>query len=110
VRSTTATLLVGVVAILTTGLAEPLPQAIAAAPDASTLLATDQTTDAENDRFLCLVPALGAIVPAQGSRIGGPASQATWPAGHRAVSDLARAPPREPAIPDSFRHRKEIRR
>jgi len=91
-----AILLVGVVVVLTIGLAEPAATALAVVADAPTLLPADQTPDDGNDRSLFLVPTLGTAVLAQGSLIVGPAPQTRWPAGHGAVWDLARAPPPQP--------------
>jgi hypothetical protein len=83
---------------LALGLAEPAPQALAAAADALTLLPVDQTPDNENDWVLLLVLTLGTAHLAQKARIVGPAPHALRPAGHGTVSDLARAPPPPPQI------------
>jgi hypothetical protein len=81
---------------LAIGLTDPAPRAPAAAADAPTLLTADQTLGDGNNQVLGLVPALSTAHLAQGSHSVGSAPQAPWPAGHGAVSVLARAPPREP--------------
>jgi hypothetical protein len=83
---------------LATGLDDRAPRPLAAPVDVPTLLSADQTTDDGSDQLLVLVPALGSADLAPGSPLGGPALQAPWLVGLSAVSDLARAPPRQPAI------------
>jgi hypothetical protein len=83
---------------LVIGLAEPVPRALATAADAPTLLPADQIPDDGTDRVLVLMPALGTTDLAQGSRLVDRAPEVSWPADHGVVSDLARAPPRQPVI------------
>jgi hypothetical protein len=89
----TATLLIGVVVVLTIGLANLAPKALAAAVDTPTLLPADQTTDDRNDRLLFLVPALTIAVLARGALLASPVPRATWLAGRAMFPRLARAPP-----------------
>ena len=83
---------------LAIGFTDAAPRALAAAADTPILLPADQTPDDGNDQVLFLVPTLGTTALAPGSRIVGASPQALCPADHGAVSDLARAPPRQPAI------------
>jgi hypothetical protein len=93
---------------LAAGVADAAHQALAVVADDTLLLPADQTTDDGSDRFLFLVPALSAAVPAQGSLILAPAPQAAWQAGPRAVWDLARAPPLVSRGTASCSHRKPV--
>jgi hypothetical protein len=88
---------------LVTGLADSGLRLPAAAADTLTGLLADPRTEDGNDRVL--LPTLRIVALVQRSPLEWPALREAWPAGRRACSDLARAPPvgswRGPSCPPS---------